>query len=58
MKYSIGDKFKNKIDGMIIWIIAFQGEEYVVSWEGGFPNVLDEDHLNEYYFTEKENEGG
>lgn len=43
---------------MIIWIIAFQGEEYVVSWEGGFPNVLDEDHLNEYYFTEKENEGG
>jgi hypothetical protein len=49
MKYKIGDKFKNKIDGMLIWIIGFQGEEYVVTWASGFPNSLDESHLDEYY---------
>lgn len=49
MKYEIGDKFKNKIDDNVIEIIGYQGNEYVVTWEGGFPSSLDEAHFDEYY---------
>jgi hypothetical protein len=53
MKYKIGDKFKDR-NSLIIEIIGFEGNEYVVTWKGGFPNTLDEQHLDEYY--EKINE--
>lgn len=49
MKYKIGDKFKNKISGLVIEVIDYEDGEYVVIWRGGFPNSLDDSHIDEYY---------